>query len=148
VLNSVRIHPAAFTSVMSATLPAVLFQTSPDVIADVMLFVITLRYVIHSRIDSDFGWVGRWIIQSPVHHRLHHVLDMSRPTGHFAITPIWDHLFGTWRSDADEVDQTLVIGVDTPYRHGAWIGPDVWRDYLDFWKGFLPGGAAAQRREA
>ena len=148
VLNSVRIHPAAFTSVMSATLPAVLFQASPDVIADVMLFVITLRYVIHSRIDSDFGWVGRWIIQSPVHHRLHHVLDMSRATGHFAITPIWDHLFGTWRSDADAVDQTLVIGVDTPYRHGAWIGPDVWRDYLDFWKGFLPGVAAAQRQEA
>lgn len=149
VINSVRIHPAAFTGVMSTTLPAVLFQASPDVIADVMLFVIALRYVIHSRIDSDFGWVGRWIVQSPVHHRLHHILDMSHATGHFAITPIWDHLFGTWRSDAGDYDQTLVIGVETPYRHGAWIAPDVWRDYRDFWKGFVPARAGqAARGEA
>ncbi|MGA0602058.1 sterol desaturase family protein [Caulobacter sp. KR2-114] len=147
VLNSVRIHPAAFTSILSATLPAMLFGASPDVIADVNLFVITLRYVIHSRIDSDFGWVGRWIVQSPVHHRLHHVLDMSLPTGHFALMPVWDHLFGTWRPDAGEADQRLVIGVETAYRHGAWVGADIWRDYLDFWKGLRPAtrGAAAEQ---
>ena len=29
----------------------------------------------------------------------------------------------------------VAIGVDTPYRHGAWLLPDLLRDYWDFWKG-------------
>jgi sterol desaturase/sphingolipid hydroxylase (fatty acid hydroxylase superfamily) len=57
------------------------------------------------------------------------------------MAPIWDRLFGTWRGDAD---QSLAIGVDTPYRHGFWVGPDLLRDYLDFWKGLIPGRRAAQ----
>jgi sterol desaturase/sphingolipid hydroxylase (fatty acid hydroxylase superfamily) len=134
VLNSSRTHPAVFTGVVSATLPAALLAASPSVILDVSVFVVCLRYLIHSRIDSDFGWVGRTLVQSPNHHRLHHSLDTSEPTGHFSLLPLWDHLFGTWRGDAD---QSLAIGVDTPYRHGLWLGPDLWRDYRDFWSGLF-----------
>jgi sterol desaturase/sphingolipid hydroxylase (fatty acid hydroxylase superfamily) len=101
----------------------------------VNLLVLGLGFLIHSRIDSDWGWIGRWVVQSPTHHRLHHVLDIStRPVGHFSMTPIWDRLFGTWRGDAD---QSLVIGVDTAYRHGFWIAPDILRDYWHFWKGLV-----------
>ena len=135
VLNSVRTHPAVFTDLVALTLPAVICGVGPEVIVEVNLFVLVLRYVIHSRIDSGWGWAGRWLLQSPTHHRLHHILDQSVPVGHFALVPLWDRLFGTWRGDAD---QSLVIGVDTPYRHGAWIGPDLWRDYRDFWTGFAP----------
>ncbi len=145
VINSVRTHPAAFTGVISTTLPAVLFSASPDVIADVNLFVIALRYMIHSRINSDFGLIGRYILQSPVHHRLHHVLDMSERTGHFGVMPLWDHLFGTWRPDAAATDQSLVIGVQTPYRQGLWIVPDLWRDYADFWKALFGAGRLTVR---
>jgi sterol desaturase/sphingolipid hydroxylase (fatty acid hydroxylase superfamily) len=100
----------------------------------VNVMVIALGFLIHSKIDSNFGWVGRYIIQSPQHHRLHHQLDYTTvPTGHFGMAPVWDHLFGTWRG---ECDQTLVIGVETPYRHGFWLGPDLVRDYADFWKGW------------
>jgi sterol desaturase/sphingolipid hydroxylase (fatty acid hydroxylase superfamily) len=96
--------------------------------------VVAIGFLIHSRIDSNWGWFGRWVIQSPNHHRRHHKLDMSELTGHFAMAPIWDHLFGTWRGEAD---QTTPIGVDTPYRHGLWIVPDVLRDYAHLWKGFV-----------
>ena len=139
VLNSVRTHPAVFTDVVALTLPAALFNVSPDTIIAVNLFVLALRYVIHSRIDSNWGWFGRYVLQSPVHHRLHHILDISEPVGHFGLTPIWDRLFGTWRGDAT---QKLVIGVATPYQHGAWIWPDLWRDYRDFWAGFAQLGRA------
>jgi sterol desaturase/sphingolipid hydroxylase (fatty acid hydroxylase superfamily) len=116
VINATREHPAAFVSIFLNVVTA------------------ALGFIIHSRIDSGFGWIGRYLIQSPNHHRLHHKLDMSHPTGHYSIAPVWDHLFGTWYGDAD---QSLVIGVDTPYRHGFWVGRDLVRDYWDFWRGFF-----------
>jgi sterol desaturase/sphingolipid hydroxylase (fatty acid hydroxylase superfamily) len=134
VLNSVRTHPAVFTDLVAITLPTALCGVSPEVIVDVSFFVLVLRYVIHSRINSDWGWFGRYILQSPVHHRLHHILDQSVPVGHFGLLPLWDRLFGTWRGGGD---QSVQIGVDTTYRHGAWLGPDLWRDYCEFWSGFV-----------
>jgi sterol desaturase/sphingolipid hydroxylase (fatty acid hydroxylase superfamily) len=131
-LNSSRVHPAAFSSALMSALIIILMKVSTEALIDANLMLATLRLLVHSRIDSDFGWVGRYVIQSPRHHRLHHILDMSRPIGHFGLVPIWDHLFGTWRRS--DIDQTLPIGVSTPYQHGAWIGADIWRDYCDFCK--------------
>lgn len=133
-MTAVRTHPATFTDVVSTTLPAAALKLSPELILSVNLFIVALRYLIHSRIDSNFGWVGRYLIQSPTHHRLHHILDTTLPTANFALTPLWDRVFGTWR---DEGDQSVVIGVDTPYRHGAWVLSDMWRDYCDFWKALV-----------
>ena len=134
VITAARSHPAAFTAIFFITLPMAVLGASPLVMVTVNVMVIALGFLIHSKIDSNFGWVGRYIIQSPQHHRLHHQLDyITTPTGHFGMAPVWDHLFGTWRG---ECDQTLVIGVDTPYRHGFWLAPDLVRDYADFWKGW------------
>ena len=40
-----------------------------------------LGFVIDSRMGFGFDWVGRYVIQSPLHHRLHHKLDMAEATG-------------------------------------------------------------------
>lgn len=135
VVNAARTHPASFTYIFLINTPMAILGATPQVLIDVNVMTIALGFLIHSRIDSDFGWIGRWLVQSPVHHRRHHILDMSEPTGHFGMSPVWDRLFGTWRGDAD---QSLVIGVDTAYRHGFWVAPDLLRDYLDFWKGLAP----------
>ena len=142
VVTASRQHPAAFTGIFLINVPMAILGATPAVMIYVNVVTIALGFLIHSRIDSDWGWIGRWVVQSPNHHRLHHVLDMSEPTGHFAMAPIWDRLFGTWRGDAD---QTLEIGVDTPYRHGFWLVPDLLRDYWHFWRGFWPSGASAPR---
>ena len=134
VLTAGREHPAAFTSTFLINLPLAILGAPPAAMLYVNVVVISLGFLIHSRIDSDWGWIGRWIVQSPNMHRLHHKLDMSYPTGHFAMAPIWDRLFGTWGGKAD---QTLQIGVDAPYRHGFWVGADMARDYRDFWMGFF-----------
>jgi sterol desaturase/sphingolipid hydroxylase (fatty acid hydroxylase superfamily) len=137
VATSIRTHPAMFTGVISAVMPAAVLGASPEAVIDLGIFTGLLRYVIHSRIDSNFGFIGRYLVQSPNHHRLHHVLDISQTTvGHYSLAPIWDHLFGTWRGEAD---QSLVIGVAEPYRQGAWIGPDLWRDYAEFWRALWQG---------
>ena len=134
VVNAERIHPAGFVGLFFLNIPMAVLGASSEAMIYVNAATIALGYVIHSRIDSDFGWVGRTLIQSPLHHRLHHKLDMSTPTGHFSMAPIWDHLFGGWGGKAHK---DMPISVDTAYRHGFWVMPDLMRDYFDFFKGLV-----------
>ena len=130
VLTAARVHPAMFTAVVSAIVPGVLLGSDPAALAQVGLVIIIIRLVIHSRIESDFGWVGRWLVQSPLHHRMHH--SLNRMPVNLGLLPLWDRLFRTWR---DVPQEALRIGTVTPYRHGAWFVPDLWRDYCAFWTG-------------
>lgn len=142
VATSARQHPAAFTVIFIINLPLAVLGAPPAVMIYVNVIATTVGFLIHSQMTSDWGWIGRWVIQSPLHHRLHHKLDMSEPTGHFAMAPIWDRLFGTWRGTADPA---LAIGVDTPYRHGFWVAPDLARDYWHFWTGHHARRLARER---
>jgi sterol desaturase/sphingolipid hydroxylase (fatty acid hydroxylase superfamily) len=135
VINAGRAHPAAVLSgTFIINMPLAVLGASPAVMVYVNVVVISIGFLIHSKIDSGWGWFGRYVIQSPNHHRLHHILCQKVPTGHFAMAPVWDHLFGTWRGDAD---QSLVIGVDRSYRHGWFIAHDIVRDYADFLRGWF-----------
>lgn len=130
VLSAERQHPASgLAGALVINVPLAVLGASAEVMIWVNVAVALVGLLIHSRIDSDWGVVGRWLVQSPNHHRLHHKLDMSHPTANYAITPVWDRLFGTWREGAPPA---LPIGVDEPYRHGLWIVPDLARDYADF----------------
>ncbi len=136
VVTSVRQHPATFTAIFVVNLPMAVLGAPPEVMIYVNVLVVTIGFLIHSKIESDWGVVGQWLIQSPNHHRMHHKLDMTHPTGHFAMAPVWDRLFGTWYGAADP---KIAIGVDTPYRHGLFIPRDMLRDYWHFWIGFVGG---------
>jgi sterol desaturase/sphingolipid hydroxylase (fatty acid hydroxylase superfamily) len=130
VLTSVRVHPAVLTSIISCVIPGVLLGMTDAGFFWFLSLNLMIHYLIHTRINSDFGWVGRWLIQSPLHHRQHHKLDMTEPTSNYSLVPLWDRMFGTW---AAANDPRLPIGVARPYRHGLWIIPDLLRDYRDFW---------------
>jgi sterol desaturase/sphingolipid hydroxylase (fatty acid hydroxylase superfamily) len=132
VVNGARLHPAGFVGIFLLNIPMALLGATPEVMVWVNVVTGVLGFVIHSRMENSFGWIGRWLFQSPLHHRLHHKLDMTTPTGFFAMTPLWDRLFGGW---SEEKTPNVAIGVDTPYRHGLWLAPDLLRDYVDFWKG-------------
>jgi sterol desaturase/sphingolipid hydroxylase (fatty acid hydroxylase superfamily) len=130
VLTAARVHPAMFTAVVGAIFPGVLLGSDPAALAYVGLVVIVIRLLVHSRIESNFGWIGRWVVQSPLHHRLHH--SLNRMPINLGLLPIWDRLFGTWR---DAPQQAMRIGTPAAYRHGAGILLDIWRDYCEFWTG-------------
>jgi sterol desaturase/sphingolipid hydroxylase (fatty acid hydroxylase superfamily) len=134
VINGGRLHPAGFLGIFFLNLPMPLLGAGAQTMLWVNLAVTVLGFLIHSRLETDFGWVGRYVLQSPRHHRLHHKLDMTEATGFFAMMPVWDRLFGGWLAqDA----RNVAIGVDTQYRHGFWIAPDLLRDYRDFWLGLI-----------
>jgi sterol desaturase/sphingolipid hydroxylase (fatty acid hydroxylase superfamily) len=146
VINAGRSHPAAIlTGTFIINMPLAVLGASPAVMVYVNVIVISIGFLIHSKIDSNWGWFGRYVIQSPNHHRLHHILCQKVPTGHFSMAPVWDHLFRTWRGEAD---QTLPIGVDKPYQHGWFVPRDIARDYIDFLRGWFKKSDTPSERKA
>lgn len=134
VNNGGRLHPAGFITVFIVNLPLPLLGASLDAMVWVNVLAAILGLLIHTRLESDWGWIGRYVVQSPRHHRLHHKLDMTVATGFFGMMPVWDHLFGGW---SEQGQANIAIGVDTEYRHGFWVVPDMLRDYRDFWLGLI-----------
>ncbi|HLZ65714.1 MAG TPA: sterol desaturase family protein [Aliidongia sp.] len=136
VFTADRGHPAsAFTQSGLKIFPLALLGVPPDAIIDVGMLIVVINYLNHSRIDWDFGWFGRYVIQSPLHHQLHHSKARRQPCN-LSVCPIWDRLGGTW---LDVTERSIVLGTSAPYRHGANIVPDVLRDYRDFLRGLLRG---------
>lgn len=147
VLTSARVHPAEFAGIFLLNVPLTMVEMSPEAMTCLLGFVALLRYAVHSRIPSNFGFVGRWLIQSPLDHRMHHAVDLADgPGANYGLAPIWDRLFGTYRPGGRP---DLVIGVrEVSYRHGLWVMPDMLRDYMDFVRGLgrAAGFGPAARR--
>lgn len=134
MVTTMRQHPAAFVSIFVINLPMAILGASTAVMIYVNIAVFCVGMLQHSNIDSNLGFIGKYIFQAPVYHRKHHILDLSEGVGHFGMMPLWDHIFGTWKGEAD---QTLVIGVEKPYAHGFNFFKDIIRDYADFWRGLF-----------
>lgn len=134
IITTMRQHPADFLGIFIINLPMAALGASVSTMIWVMLIVQIIGAFQHSNINSDYGFIGKYFIQSPNHHRKHHILDLSEPVGHFSMMPLWDRLFGTL---AGTSTPDLIIGVDKPYRHGYSYIIDVMRDYIDFWRGLF-----------
>jgi sterol desaturase/sphingolipid hydroxylase (fatty acid hydroxylase superfamily) len=133
VVTADRGHPAsAFTQSALKVFPMIALGVPLDVMIDLGMLTVAINYLNHSRIDWDFGWFGRHVIQSPRHHRLHHAYGV-RESCNLSLCPLWDRLGGTWR---DPPEGAIEIGTTELYRHGAFIVPDLLRDYGAFLAGF------------
>jgi len=63
----------------------------------VYLLKSVLGYLQHSMVPWRFGWLGKYVVMSPVDHRIHHSpypVHWDKQFGHFLI--LWDRLFGTY----------------------------------------------------
>ena len=129
ILTHARIHATDVIGLIIVTLPILMLSPSADVLTLLWSTIAYQRMAIHSRVPWGLGWLGATLVQSPAHHRLHHLQTTGKGVTNFSLCPLWDHLFGTWRA---EVPSEFAIGVDYPYRHGAWFLVDFMRDYLDF----------------
>ena len=124
-------HPAdGFWNFLTVAVAVALLGTPVEVVLAHAVYNRALQYVRHARLNWGFGWIGRYLVQSPIHHRLHHGLEAQYHHCNFSTVPLWDHLFGTW---CEAPDRAFAIGVDHPYRHGGSTLIDMWRDYCDMW---------------
>lgn len=143
MLNTFRSHPLydAIASLWMAV--PLLFIPAPaggSILIALAIRVHTL--LLHSNISADWGWIGRWLIQSPAAHRVHH----SRKQAHFdknfgATLIIWDRMFGTLRLEPSSRARQLPIGV--PNDPGS--APPL-RYMLDIYREFVVALSAPIRR--
>jgi len=98
VVTSFRIHPLEPLVLRPLTLVSpLIFFNIPAHILLLYFFLGTISDLLaHSQLPWGYGWIGRWVIQSPRVHQVHHSIEDEHRDLHFSICPFWDHLFGTW----------------------------------------------------
>lgn len=77
-------------------------------------------YVKHSNIPYDFGWFGKYAIQSPKDHWIHHSDEIEHQDKNYAINfAIWDHLFRTYYS-GNKVNDNIGIRFNDMNKKGIF----------------------------
>lgn len=131
-----RSHPLdlAFADLI-VIVPMVMLGTPLD-----QLFILTvLRSMLgkmqHSMVDWNFGWIGKYIIMSPVAHRIHHSPYPEHWDKHYGHTFIfWDRLFGTYYHGAF-VNDRVGLSNTTDNQHGLIY--DILMGQWNFFKAFF-----------
>ena len=112
-LTSTREHPLEKAiNIAIMVVPALLLGLPTTEFAIVAIAFGAIGLVKHSAIPWH-GWFGKYVIQSPRDHLIHHSRVPRHHNKNFAnYFPIWDHLFGTYyEGDADGAR----LGLDRDY---------------------------------
>jgi sterol desaturase/sphingolipid hydroxylase (fatty acid hydroxylase superfamily) len=108
-----REHPLdhALNSI-SIALPIGILGYPPSSFVFIYCLFLGLGYLKHGKVPYKFGLIGKYFIQAPYFHYLHH-LNHSRfyNTNYANNLIIWDHLFGTFKNDQSNIDD-YYIGLD------------------------------------
>jgi len=54
------------------------------------------QYLVHTDVRWSWGWFGRWVLISPLAHRIHHSPLPEHFDKNFSMLTVWDRVFGTW----------------------------------------------------
>src|SRR5262245_33294511 len=98
VVTSFRIHPLEPLVLRPLTLvsPLIFFNIPAHILLLYFFLGSISDLLAHSQLPWGYGWIGRWVIQSPRVHQVHHSIEDEHRDLHFSTCPLWDHLFGTW----------------------------------------------------
>lgn len=78
------------------TLPLVMLGMKGESFLVITILADALSRFRHSMVNWNFGWVGTWLLCSPVAHRIHHSSRIEHCDRNYGDTLIvWDRLFGT-----------------------------------------------------
>ena len=139
-LGASRTHPVErmFTIWTSSVLPMFVLGVVPETIVWIMIIVTVGNAMSHSNLTFPH-WLERYVIVGPRQHHIHHsALVEHRNTNFCAVTPLYDHLFGTWHWE-DHVPPTGVPDEDydsgNPFKdliscYRIWAAHLPWRIHL------------------
>ncbi len=115
-ITQARFHPLDGVGIALATvIPGQLLGGS----VGESLFVLVLFGVhaglTHSMLPWQWGWLGKYVIYSPMGHRIHHsALPEHKDKNLGALFPVWDWIFGTYYK-GDVINQE--VGVEDNYQN-------------------------------
>jgi sterol desaturase/sphingolipid hydroxylase (fatty acid hydroxylase superfamily) len=116
VSSTVRFHPLEMPLSLAVGLPLVVaFGLSPWVLLFYELFDVTVTLFSHSniRLPERLNRYLRYVIVTPDLHKVHHsVLRPETDSNYSAVFPIWDILFGTFKTKTREPLETMKLGLE------------------------------------
>lgn len=130
VITVYREHPLdkallAFTSVI----PIFLMGRPVGDFIIFFAFYNAIGFLKHSRLPWTLGWFGKYIIQSPRDHWIHHSKNREHHDKNFANNfAIWDHIFGTYYNGKN---QNAELGLNKTDLNKNYLR-DLWRVQINF----------------
>jgi sterol desaturase/sphingolipid hydroxylase (fatty acid hydroxylase superfamily) len=115
-ITQARFHPLdAAASAISIVIPV---QILGGTVGDTLFVLVPLAVhagLTHSMLPWSWGWFGRYVLYSPIGHRIHHsALPEHKDKNFGALFPIWDWMFGTYYK-GDLINEEA--GVDDNYQN-------------------------------
>lgn len=141
ILTTSRLHPVEIAmNNIAFSFPLFLVGVPVDTFVIFFLFTNWLGHIHHSMIPWKWGLIGKYLFISPAAHRIHHSTEPHHFNKNFGtVTPIWDHLFGTWY---DEQDLNEDVGIDDMQYNKKGI----WPDYIYSYRNFLRKSTSFTKR--
>jgi sterol desaturase/sphingolipid hydroxylase (fatty acid hydroxylase superfamily) len=129
LFNAARQHPLQ-TAMQSLTMvwPVALTGIKPGTLVIVMSLHGVQQFLTHANLPHSWGWFGRWVLQSPLLHRVHHAKDMNQANRNFGALMIWDQIFGTYAPPVEDIP--IGIGEDI-HNHRLFV-LDLAQDAMEF----------------
>lgn len=105
-LSDIRIHALSFPFLMITVLvPAsFVYKVPPEYILPFFISLDILSICAHSRWNTGYGFIGRYLLVSPRHHRLHHSKTELKHSNFGTYLVFWDRLFGTYENSDNSFD--------------------------------------------
>ena len=127
VSSTVRFHPVEMPLSMLIGLPLVIAcGLSPWVLVLYELFDVVVTLFSHSnvRVAPKLNRWLRYVIVTPDLHRVHHSVDVAETDSNFsAVFPVWDIIFGTFRTETRDEQETMRLGIeDVAERDASSLG--------------------------
>lgn len=146
VSSTVRFHPLEMVFSVIIGVPIVLlFGLSPWVLILYELLDVTVNLFSHSNIRIP-AWINRWlryVIVTPDLHAVHHSSWQPETDSNFsAVFPVWDIVFGTFRTETREPIETMQLGLQ------GMRGPEVNGFWWLLWSPFMNDGSAVESNQS
>ncbi len=116
VTTAIRHHPLEILVLLPISAVTIfLFGIPPLAILIYGLTVAAVQFVHHGNIalPAHLDWWLRYLVVTPSIHRLHHSTDPADGNSNFAdLLPLWDRLFGTFRTVPRRGEAGFAFGLD------------------------------------
>jgi len=125
IITGNRVHPLEKVFQLYFYLvPLAILGASPEMLLIVLVIKNLVDSLQHSMVNWDYGWIGRWIIFSPIGHRIHHSMEEEHWDKNFGdIFVFWDRIFGTYY-EGSRINNEVGV-TDNVYNKGSVLG-DLW----------------------
>lgn len=91
-------------------MPSALLGASVETYTWMTVLSILHAYLVHSEMRHDWGFIGKWLFVSPNAHAVHHSMSPQHWDKNFGfLSPIWDHIFGSYYDGKLSVDRIGTI---------------------------------------